>query len=50
MSEITYGTSFIQWFSEEGKRIYGEIIPSPIADCRITTIKQAVSVLAAITP
>ena len=48
--EIAYGASFIQWFSEEAKRIYGDVIPSPAADKRTLVIKQAVGVVAAITP
>ncbi|HGJ5854379.1 NAD-dependent succinate-semialdehyde dehydrogenase [Arsenophonus nasoniae] len=50
IGEITYGASFIQWFAEEAKRTYGETIPAPVTDCRIMTIKQAVGVVAAITP
>lgn len=48
--EIAYGASFIDWFAEEGKRIYGDIIPSPQADKRILTLKQPIGVVAAITP
>lgn len=48
--EILYGASFIEWFAEEGKRTYGETIPSPLPGRRITTIKQPVGVVAAITP
>lgn len=48
--EIAYGASFIEWFAEEAKRIYGDTIPSPKADCRIVTIKQPIGVVAAITP
>ncbi len=48
--EIIYGASFLEWFGEEGKRAYGETIPSPIANARILTIKQPVGVCAAITP
>jgi succinate-semialdehyde dehydrogenase/glutarate-semialdehyde dehydrogenase len=50
MVEIAYGASFIQWFSEEAKRVYGDIIPSPAADKRTLVIKQPVGVVAAITP
>ncbi|PHI18253.1 succinate-semialdehyde dehydrogenase (NADP(+)) [Lewinellaceae bacterium SD302] len=49
-SEITYGASFIQWFAEEARRVYGDVIPSHAADKRITVIKQPVGVVAAITP
>lgn len=48
--EIAYGAGFIEWFSEEAKRVYGDIIPAPTADRRIIVIKQPVGVVAAITP
>jgi len=48
--EIEYGASFISWFAEEGKRAYGETIPSPNTANRIVTVKQGVGVVAAITP
>jgi succinate-semialdehyde dehydrogenase/glutarate-semialdehyde dehydrogenase len=48
--EILYGASFIEWFAEEGKRIYGDVIPSHMADKRIVVIKQPIGVVAAITP
>lgn len=48
--EIAYGSGFIEWFSEEAKRVYGDIIPAPTADRRILVIKQPVGVVAAITP
>ncbi|MFZ2853575.1 MAG: NAD-dependent succinate-semialdehyde dehydrogenase [Rhodocyclaceae bacterium] len=48
--EVAYGASFIEWFAEEGKRVYGEVIPSPSADKRLVVIKQPVGVSAAITP
>ncbi|MEW6990541.1 NAD-dependent succinate-semialdehyde dehydrogenase [Colwelliaceae bacterium 6441] len=48
--EIAYGAAFFEWFAEEAKRIYGETIPSPSNDKRIIVIKQAVGVVAAITP
>jgi succinate-semialdehyde dehydrogenase/glutarate-semialdehyde dehydrogenase len=48
--EIAYGASFIEWFAEEGKRVYGETIPAPAADRRIVVIKQPVGVCAAVTP
>lgn len=47
--EVAYGASFVEWFAEEAKRTYGDIIPSP-ADRRLVTIKQPVGVVAAITP
>ncbi|MCK5719566.1 MAG: NAD-dependent succinate-semialdehyde dehydrogenase [Thiomargarita sp.] len=49
-SEITYGASFIEWFSEEAKRVYGDIIPEPIPGRKIFVIKQPIGVVAAITP
>ncbi|WP_035060206.1 NAD-dependent succinate-semialdehyde dehydrogenase [Andreprevotia chitinilytica] len=48
--EIAYGASFIQWFAEEGKRAYGETIPTPASNKRLVTIKQPIGVVAAITP
>jgi succinate-semialdehyde dehydrogenase/glutarate-semialdehyde dehydrogenase len=48
--EIAYGSSFIEWFSEEAKRVYGDVIPAPASDRRIIVIKQPVGVVAAITP
>ena len=48
--EVLYGASFIEWFAEEGKRIYGDVIPSPTPDRRIVVIKQPIGVVAAITP
>ena len=48
--EIAYGASYIEWFAEETKRIYGDVIPSPGPDKRTITIKQPVGVVACITP
>ncbi len=48
--EVAYGASFIEFFAEEGKRIYGETIPSPWPNARMVVIKQPVGVVAAITP
>ncbi|MGY5453483.1 NAD-dependent succinate-semialdehyde dehydrogenase [Agarivorans sp. MS3-6] len=48
--EIAYGAAFLDWFAEEGKRCYGDVIPGPAADKRIMVIKQAVGVVAAVTP
>lgn len=48
--EIRYGASFILWFAEEAKRIYGDIIPTPIAGQHLFVSKQAVGVVGAITP
>lgn len=49
-AEITYGAGFIEWYAEEGKRLYGETIPSNVASRRLLTIKQPIGVTAAITP
>ena len=49
-SEVRYGAAFLEWFAEEGKRAYGESIPSPSTDKRLITIRQPVGVVAAITP
>ena len=48
--EITYGASFIEWFAEEAKRVYGDVIPAPLNDRRYVVIRQPVGVVAAITP
>ncbi|MEW6993951.1 NAD-dependent succinate-semialdehyde dehydrogenase [Colwelliaceae bacterium MEBiC 14330] len=48
--EIAYGASFIEWFAEEGKRVYGDTIPAPSNDKRLVVIKQPVGVVASITP
>ena len=48
--EIVYAASFLEWFAEEGKRIYGDMIPSPLADRRFLVMKQPIGVCAAITP
>lgn len=48
--EIAYGASFVEWFAEEGKRAYGEVIPSHAADRRLVVLKQGIGVVAAITP
>jgi succinate-semialdehyde dehydrogenase/glutarate-semialdehyde dehydrogenase len=48
--EIVYGASFIEWFAEEARRVYGDVIPAPLADRRIITVKQPIGVVAAITP
>jgi len=48
--EVAYGASFVEWFGEEAKRIYGETIPGHMPDKRITVIKQAIGVAAGITP
>lgn len=48
--EIAYAASYIEWFAEEAKRLYGEVIPSHRADSRLVVIRQPVGVVAAITP
>ena len=48
--EIAYGASFIEWFAEEAKRIYGDVIPHDKQGRRLVVIKQAIGVVAAITP
>ncbi len=48
--EVIYGASFVEWFAEEGKRTYGESIPSPASNTRLLVIKQPIGVCAAITP
>ncbi|MFO0998151.1 MAG: NADP-dependent succinate-semialdehyde dehydrogenase [Alphaproteobacteria bacterium] len=48
--EIVYGASFIEWFAEEGKRVYGDVIPQPMPDRRIVVTKEPVGVVGAITP
>jgi succinate-semialdehyde dehydrogenase/glutarate-semialdehyde dehydrogenase len=50
LGEVDYGNAFVEWFAEEGKRAYGETIPSSNGNTRISTIKQGVGVVAAITP
>lgn len=48
--EIQYAASFIEWFAEEAKRVYGDVVPSPRTDQRILVLKQPIGVTAAITP
>ena len=48
--EIAYAASFLEWFAEEGKRVYGEVIPTFRADSRLMVLRQPVGVAAAITP
>ncbi len=49
-AEVNYGASFFDWFAEEAKRIYGDVIPSPVAGNRIVVLKQPIGVTAGITP
>jgi succinate-semialdehyde dehydrogenase/glutarate-semialdehyde dehydrogenase len=48
--EISYGASYVEWFSEEAKRVYGDTIPAPANDRRIIVVKEPVGLCAAITP
>ena len=48
--EIAYGASFIEWFGEEAKRVYGETIPGHMTDKRLTVIRQPIGVVGSITP
>ncbi len=48
--EIAYGASFVDWFAEEGRRVYGDIIPGHLPDKRILVLKQPIGVAASITP
>jgi succinate-semialdehyde dehydrogenase/glutarate-semialdehyde dehydrogenase len=50
MGEVIYGASFIEWFAEEGKRVYGDTIPSQADDRRIVVVKEPIGVVGAITP
>ena len=50
LGEIKYGASFVEWFAEEARRVYGDVIPGHHRDKRITVIKQPIGVVAAITP
>jgi succinate-semialdehyde dehydrogenase/glutarate-semialdehyde dehydrogenase len=49
-AEVAYAASFVEWFAEEAKRVYGHTIPAPTADKRLLVIKQPVGVCVAITP
>ena len=48
--EVAYGASFLEWFAEEGKRVYGDVIPPPARDRRLLVLKQPVGVSALISP
>lgn len=48
--EVRYAASFIEWFAEEGKRLYGDVIPSPATDKRLVVVREPIGVCAAITP
>ena len=48
--EVAYGAAFVEWFAEEAKRVYGDVIPEPVPGRRIVVTKQPIGVVAAITP
>ncbi len=48
--EVLYAASFVEWFAEEAKRVYGDVIPAPTPDRRLVVLKQPIGVAAAITP
>ncbi len=48
--EVAYGAAFIEWFAEEARRVYGDVIPAPTRDRRIVVLKEPIGVAAAITP
>lgn len=50
LGEINYAASYLDWYSEEAKRIYGDVIPGPASDRRIVVVKDPIGVCAAITP
>jgi len=50
MGEVAYGASFVEWFAEEAKRVYGDTIPTPSPDRRLVVAKEPIGVVAAITP
>lgn len=50
IGEVKYGASFVEWFAEEAKRVYGDVLPGHSKDKRITVIKQPIGVVGAITP
>jgi succinate-semialdehyde dehydrogenase / glutarate-semialdehyde dehydrogenase len=50
LGEVTYGAAFVEWFAEEAKRLYGDVIPPHTKDRRLVVIRQSVGVAAAITP
>jgi succinate-semialdehyde dehydrogenase / glutarate-semialdehyde dehydrogenase len=50
LGEVSYGASFVEWFAEEAKRVYGDVIPPHTRDRRLVVVKQSVGVAAAITP
>lgn len=50
LTEVAYSASFLEWFSEEARRVYGDIVPSPFRDRKLLLLKQPVGVASIITP
>ena len=50
LGEVAYGNSFVEWFAEEARRIYGEIVPSPVMSKHLMHFKEPIGVAALITP
>jgi len=50
LGEVAYSASFLEWFSEEARRVYGDVVPSPARDRKILLLKQPVGVASIITP
>jgi len=50
LGEVTYGNSFVEWFAEEARRIYGEIVPSPVASRQLMMTRHPIGVAGLITP
>jgi len=50
LAEVGYAASFLEWFSEEARRVYGDVVPSPHRDRKILLLKQPVGVASIITP
>jgi acyl-CoA reductase-like NAD-dependent aldehyde dehydrogenase len=50
IGELNYGIGFLEWFSEEARRVYGDIIPSPVKSKRLLVLKQPIGVTGMITP
>src|SRR5690606_21322838 len=48
--EIRYGAAYVEWFAEEARRLYGDVVPAPVANQKILVTRQPVGVVAAITP
>src|SRR5690606_23654063 len=49
-AEIRYGAAYVEWFAEEARRLYGDVVPAPVANQKILVTRQPVGVVAAITP